>query len=459
MKFFYYEKQNLLFFIVFFFEFKRMYTKLEIVSLKNLSYFSKLADSVREVRIQPLVDMDHYRHITNNHITTLHCPIHLFHHFDFPHLTSLTLDSERDLSKTLKFPPTLTSLKFTLKSFKVSISDPSQLFPPTLTKLAGIILYTRNSVDMSGLTRLKKLTLKTKTTKINFPESLDKLIFDKTPYLSVFSSLPPKLKSLKVYHGAILNTHFPATLTSLYVPELFSINNLPPSLTQLNMTNCKHPVDSLPPKLKYLSLGDKFNHPINSLPSSLEHLRLGSKFDHPINQLPSSLKSLVIRGIFQQPISAKYLPSLTSLELLLVQCYEHSLDDLPSTLQKLSVKSYYSVEISQLPPSLISLHLGGRVTLDNFIKSSFPNTLFYLSTDEARAELYNPPPNLKYFQKPSFNFKVELECLPKGIHLISDTMPFSTGPPPPNINSWSRDGEVYYPHRYVSHLYLFICHL
>jgi len=63
--------------------------------------------------------------------------------------------------------------------------------------------------------------------------------------------------------------------------------------------NFNQPLNQLPPKLKVLQLGNKFNQLINHLPS-LEKLILGDKFNQLIDYLPLCLKELTLENNFNQ---------------------------------------------------------------------------------------------------------------------------------------------------------------
>ena len=104
------------------------------------------------------------------------------------------------------------------------------------------------------------------------------------------------------FNQVVSKDTLPLNLKSLTLGLNFirKIENLPFSLTELNINNRYNTTISLPVNLKVLSLGDSFNQDI-IIPSSLESLSFGYHFNKSI-KLPKSLKKFCMSTKFNQDI-------------------------------------------------------------------------------------------------------------------------------------------------------------
>ena len=100
----------------------------------------------------------------------------------------------------------------------------------------------------------------------------------------------------------------------------------------------------IPPNIKLLQFGDRYNQPLNNLPNSLETLILSNKKSiHPLDNLPCNLKTLKLLDALNSNITLDYLPiNLTYLEIIQYNNIDNKLtiniDNLPSSLQTLKIK-------------------------------------------------------------------------------------------------------------------------
>jgi hypothetical protein len=120
---------------------------------------------------------------------------------------------------------------------------------------------------------------------------------------------------------------------------------------------------SLPPNLKRLSLGSKFNSPIDVLPDSLKFLQVGRMFQYPI-VINSCLESLIIVSprynfpLGPLPPSLKYLQLSGGFNQAL---YDHTgKQQLPNNLEILKLPGYFDQTLGILPNSLLQLTIGDR---------------------------------------------------------------------------------------------------
>jgi len=140
--------------------------------------------------------------------------------------------------------------------------------------------------------------------------------------------LPPLVTHLTV-HCEYSIKNIPPTVTHLNLSSYFKgkINNIPPSVTILILTwypyqfdliyipqNVTHlvfhyqfnqSINNLNlPKIEYLMFGCNFNQPIdNCIPSSIKCLKFGTEFNQPIKGcIPSSVTHLTFGRRFNQPL-------------------------------------------------------------------------------------------------------------------------------------------------------------
>lgn len=238
-----------------------------------------------------------------------------------------------------------------------------------------------------------------------------------TGFSSVWTSLlPPGLKNLKMGSCAqslssplSFNWSLPSTLTHFHFFDSFnhplsdarsflpfglthltfgsafnqrlSRSDLPTSLTHLSfgtsfnqifdfplpagLVDLKFPLRSqfnhslegvLPPGLRQICLGGRYNHPLNFWPTSLLSLELSETFDQPnlSASLPLTLRVLVLGYSFNQPMTSwpSHLISLT-----LGWSFRQSLDGLTHchSLRHLAFRNQYRVP--RLPPLPLLTHL------------------------------------------------------------------------------------------------------
>lgn len=140
-----------------------------------------------------------------------------------------------------------------------------------------------------------------------------------------------------------------------------SIDHLPPSVKDiwLFLTSFDLPINSPPPALAVLYLGDSFNQPLDKLPPSLRMLFIGEKFDHPLNQLPPGLSVLIFLrySVFNKPIT--YPAHLRSLSLGSNFRRNEDLPPLPEGLLQFSLGDTAACNITSLPRSLEALNVNG----------------------------------------------------------------------------------------------------
>jgi hypothetical protein len=193
---------------------------------------------------------------------------------------------------------------------------------------------------------------------------------------------------------------------------------------------------SLPPNLKRLLLGSKFNSPIDVLPESLKFLHIGSKFQHPIvinsclesliivslrynfplGPLPLSLKYLQISGDFNQALydntGKQQLPS--NLEILKLPGYfNQTLGILPNSLLKLTTGVTFNQNLGVLPPNLHTLNLGRSF---NFPLGQLGSSLISLKFGKNYSQTIDTlPNNLQKLIIRSNTRKYKLNVLPQSL--------------------------------------------
>lgn len=242
------------------------------------------------------------------------------------------------------------------------------------------------------------------------PEHVNKLylfVYDLTPLITFpnwliilhineefnipLNNLPPGLEKLK------LNC---AKFT-------YDLDNLPLKLEELILINYTGYLDNLPPNLKTLETGNRFNQPIDNLPLSLEKLVLGADFNQRIDNLPGvQYKSIIeerqklrrtdlnenrARNGFNEKI--KYIGLLT-LDMIRCKNFNQPIDNLPFTLKKLSVRGIFNHPIDNLPFSLTDL---------------------LIISDEFNHPIDKLPSRIKYLHVESKIFNHSTNCLPPNI--------------------------------------------
>lgn len=121
--------------------------------------------------------------------------------------------------------------------------------------------------------------------------------------------------------------------------------------------NFNHPLDLLPPSLRFLHCGNMFHHPLPKLPLKLEHLHCSKEYNFPLCDLPDGLLFLFCGWKYNHPLT--HLPN----SLIVLHCghdYNHPLVNLPLKLQHLRCSDNYDYPLNELPHSLRSLDCGSR---------------------------------------------------------------------------------------------------
>ncbi len=118
----------------------------------------------------------------------------------------------------------------------------------------------------------------------------------------------------------------------------------------------------LPPSLRVLVLGDKYNQPMDDvkLPDSLLELTFGRAFNQPVLQLPPHLTKLAFGHCFSHSIERLVLPSsLRDLWFNVHGCYRHDLNHLSTntSLRSLRMRSRPAAAQILLPPLLETIEL------------------------------------------------------------------------------------------------------
>jgi FNIP Repeat len=90
-------------------------------------------------------------------------------------------------------------------------------------------------------------------------------------------------------------------------------------------------VDSLPPKLEKLILGNTFNQPITSLPKQLCVIVFGDAFNQPLPELPQSILALSLSREYTLP-----LPLPEKLTSFYFNGDIRGLEGLPSSIKEIS---------------------------------------------------------------------------------------------------------------------------
>ena len=191
------------------------------------------------------------------------------------------------------------------------------------------------------------------------PRSLRSLHLTNSPDLLLDTdTLPPRLKSLSL--SAVKNAPVPAGV-------------LPQSLTSLRLiygfdTRWGIGEDVLPPHLQVLQVYE-WTLPLSriALPASLTALNIGWLSDHPLPVLPPHLEVLGIGGAFNQPLTSALPPSLRILQFTGHFDQPLTADVFASIpqLEQLWLSDHYSHQVlaSMLPRSLHMLRLGKQCSL------------------------------------------------------------------------------------------------
>ena len=154
--------------------------------------------------------------------------------------------------------------------------------------------------------------------------NLTKLVFPEEFDQPVDGLLPPSLKCITF--GDRFNQ---------------SVDELPGSLTHLKFGKCfNKSVDQLPGSLTDLIFGWNFNQSVDQLPGSLTHLKFGGEFNRPVDGLlPPSLKRLTFGYRFNQPVDK--LPQGLEVLKFLGRYFSHSLGNLPRGIKDLEIPNCY----------------------------------------------------------------------------------------------------------------------
>jgi hypothetical protein len=241
---------------------------------------------------------------------------------------------------------------------------------------------------------LKKLSLPhTFNSKLDFPDTLEELIFESTSLYNHELILPKSLKILsigKYYSYPIKKDTFPSELVELtlwnnmhideqYYPsslkslkifgephtQIIDVSKLPRSLEELSLLYCgmkQLTIASLPPNLKRFRLGTNYHYNLDKslFPNSLEDIKLNEWNVHEISKdtFPPNLKMLCVGDDYNRIIHS--LPD--KLEQLSLECWNHKIHRglLPDTLERIYFGDAYNQPILEhmLPSSLELVALG-----------------------------------------------------------------------------------------------------
>lgn len=234
--------------------------------------------------------------------------------------------------------------------------------PPTVTQITlhRIDGWT-DSINASNITHL---LLHFETYKL-FDSSLDNLPSSLT-YLELplasfpkhsLTKLPPSLTYIEEFKKSI--DILPPSLIHLKFEETFHspLDRLPQSIKTIwfpcgSAFNQK--VDNLPHSLKKIEFGGLFDKTVDHLPPSLTWIRFGRNFNQRVDNLPSSITRIEFGYDFNQRVDN--LPqSLT--HLMFGRFFNHPVDSLPSKLKCLSFGTEFNQPIDKLPSSLIALSI------------------------------------------------------------------------------------------------------
>ena len=267
-----------------------------------------------------------------------------------------------------EFSPNVNTLKYVKNVvFKWKQTSSPQWLQTISLQIINMRLYTwnRNDFDLKLFTNLKEIRYEEEVTCWNYPKTIRKIVYFRTPRCS-----SEEWHSSK---SSFFTTLLPPNLTSLTFPDNFNFPIMDnESLTKLNFGyHFNYPLPFLPNLIK-LTLGDIFNQDL-ILPISLLSFEFGKSFNCPF-QIPPNLTRLVMGEAFNQivvlPISLRKfvmgdsfdqpIDSLTNLQELTVgKAYSYSLDPLLVHLRSLKILGPFNQSLGILPKTLIKLHING----------------------------------------------------------------------------------------------------
>ena len=163
------------------------------------------------------------------------------------------------------------------------------------------------------------------------------------------------------------------------IPTLPTLPTLPFGIEKVEFTQTfNSPIESIIPStlttLTYVSFGALFNQDISSLPESVRHIRMceRSNFNQEVDNLPPNLLTLHLGYYFDQ-----------------------SIDKITPSIKSLRFGSRFTQSIDNLPPNLTSLTLISSFPHD---LTNLPSTLKYLSLSFYQGNLNDLPLGLKYLK-------------------------------------------------------------
>jgi hypothetical protein len=225
-----------------------------------------------------------------------------------PRLKVLHIICDGNYTRQLpELPKTLKEFRFVTEDYYFSISNLPNLetlelcgefferieFPETLRKLT---LYGyHHKIDFSKLYNLKTLRLgKYLYNLTDLCDGLEELIFEDFSSFDNNIILPNTLR--KIVFGPDFNREvsLPESLEEVIFGKHFNRKiKLPSKLKRLYLQRSfNHEID-LPDSLEELYLSDRFDNPIKRLPPRLKFLRIGEFFSHPLPELPKTLVDFV----------------------------------------------------------------------------------------------------------------------------------------------------------------------
>lgn len=207
--------------------------------------------------------------------------------------------------------------------------------------------------------------------------------------------------------------------------------------------------------LETLDLGDSYDKKINNiLPPNLKHLHLGKRFNHHLYDiLPDCLETLIIRNENYMGKISQFPRNLKT--LCLSYNKSHVLPDLPHQLENLMLKNKFSQKIKHFPPSIKNLSVGimynheicfldfqhlkimdfGFSTYEHDFPEILPDSIEHLFLPlKFNQIIKHLPKNLKSLKLGSL-FNKSIDCdLPENLEHIQFSHDYNQSPPVFNEN-------------------------
>lgn len=103
----------------------------------------------------------------------------------------------------------------------------------------------------------------------------------------------------------IKSFRWPKGVTRVIFPESFNqpIDNLPNSVTYLEVGDDFDSHIIFPKNLKHFVVGHNYNYPIDGLPNGVKKLEFGFYFNQPLDNIPPTVEEVVVGNRFTQPVN------------------------------------------------------------------------------------------------------------------------------------------------------------